>query len=131
MWLLTWYLHRLQRECFQALAEVNPEDDAQLSMCFEVGQEYINAAIQLCSSTMLNSIWTNQDTSYQNKSPTHQVVLWLAPVDDPGSPEIQNGASYSSVPSNLMTDFMSAVQAAADSCCVSGITAKVSSISTC
>ena len=129
--LLTRYLHRLQRECFQALAEVNPEDDAHLNMCYELGQDYINAAIQLCSSAMLNSIWADQDSSYQHTSPTHEVVLWVAPADDPGGPEIQNGDSYSLVPSDCMAEFVSAVQAAADSCCVSGITAKVCSVRTC
>lgn len=109
------------------LAEMDEETDAQLQDLCDLGQTYINQAVEMCSSSMFDCIWTGQESSYDSGRPSHTVELWVAPTEDVGSEVVQNGSSYSSVPSHQMPAFVAAVQEAADACCAPGITAQVGS----
>ena len=101
------------------------EEDTRLDELCDLGQRYIDSAVEVCSSSRFDSIWTGQDSPYDSGSPSHEMVLWVAPAEDVGTEAVQAGRGYSSVPSNQMPDFVAAVQASADTCCVSGITAQV------
>ena len=103
------------------------EDATQLDELCDLGHNYINSAVEVCSSGRFDSIWTGQASPYNSASSSHQVVLWVATAQDASSEAVHTGKRYSSVPSNQMPDFVAAVQASADTCCVSGITAQVGS----
>lgn len=105
---------------------MDQEDDAQLDKLCDLGQRYIDSAVEVCRSGRFDSIWTGQPSPYDSGSPSHEVLLWVAPAEDAGSEAVQAGREYSSVPSNQIPEFVAAVQASADACCVSGITAQVS-----
>lgn len=116
----------LHTEIEVAWAEMDPEDDNQQDTLCELGQRYISHAMELCSSSMFNRIWAGQDSGYDSGRPSHKVQVWVAPAQEASSEAVPSGSSYSWVPSHQMPEFVAAVQAAADACCVSGITAQVS-----
>lgn len=117
---------RLHTHIATLLADIDPENenDTQLDKLFELGHKYVGSAVDICSSSRLDSIWTGQDSPYDSGSPSHEVVLWVAPADSASNEPGQDG-KYSSVPSDQMAEFVAAVQASADKCCVPGITAQV------
>lgn len=116
----------LHTEIEVAWAEMDQEDDNQQDTLCELGQRYISHAIELCSSSMFNRIWAGQDSGYDSGSPGHKVQLWVAPAQEASTEAVLSGSSYSWIPSHQMPDFVTAVQAAVDACCVPGITAQVS-----
>lgn len=115
---------RLHTDIATLLADIDPEDETQLDELFRLGHRYIGSAVEVCSSSSFDSIWTGQESPYDTGSPSHEVVLWVAPADNASSEPGQDG-KYSSVPSDQMAVFVAAVQASADTCCVPGITAQV------
>lgn len=116
---------RLHTDIATLLADVDLENETQLEELFQLGHRYVGIAVEVCSSSSLDSIWTGQDSPYDSGSPSHEVVLWVAPADKASNGPVQDGKRYSSVPSDQMADFVAAVQASADTCCVPGITAQV------
>lgn len=123
---------RSHTEIAMLLADIDPENenDTQLEELFKLGHSYVATAVEVCSSSRLDSIWTGQESPYDTGSPSHEVVLWVAPADSASNEPVQDGNRYSSVPSNQMADFVAAVQASADTCCVAGITVQVNLHST-
>ena len=100
--------------------------DSLLDELFQLGQQYINSALELCSNNALASIWSEQDTAFQQEGSTHEIKIWAVPaVNEDSRPDVQAGDSYNSLPSHL-AEFVTAVQASVDACCVPGIQAKVS-----
>lgn len=116
----------LHTDCEAMWAEMDPEDTTQQDTLCELGQRYVNQAVELCSSGMFDRIWADQDSIYDSGGPSHEVQMWVAPAQDASSEVVPSGSSYSWVSSHQMPDFVAAVQAAADTCCVPGITAQVS-----
>ena len=104
---------------------MNPEDDTLLAELCDLGQRFIDSAVELCSSASFDSIWCAQPSPYDGSSPSHEVLLWVAPAQDASSEDGQAGETHSLLPSNQMAEFAAAVQASADACCVPGITAQV------
>ena len=118
-------LCRLYEKCIPALEQVVSGDHTQTDSLYELSQQYISTALEVCSSTTLDRIWGDQDPYCSDANASHVVELWVAPAADMSSEDVQEGKAYSSVPSHEMADFVVAVQAAVDSCGVSGITAQV------
>ena len=104
---------------------MNHEDDTVLAELCDLGQRYIDSAVEVCSNSRFDSIWSGQDSPYDSSSPSHEVSLWVAPTEDANSEDVQAGERYSLVPNNQMPEFVAAVQASADTCCIPGITAQV------
>ncbi|KAL3133860.1 hypothetical protein ABBQ32_008326 [Trebouxia sp. C0010 RCD-2024] len=125
VWQEFYQLDNLHTEIEVAWAEMDQEDDNQQDTLCELGQRYISHAIELCSSSMFNRIWAGQDSGYDSGSPGHKVQLWVAPAQEASTEAVLSGSSYSWIPSHQMPDFVTAVQAAVDACCVPGITAQV------
>ena len=51
-------------------------------MNFQLGQQYINSALELCSNNALASIWSEQDTAFQQEGST--VISYAFDVDHAG-----------------------------------------------
>ena len=117
---------RLHTDIATLLADIDPENETQLEELFQMGHRYIGSAVEVCSNSSFDSIWTGQVSPYDTGSPSHEVVLWVAPADNASNEPVLDG-KYSSVPSEQMADSVAAVQASADTCCVLGITAQVNS----
>ena len=116
----------LHTEIETAWAEMDQEDDTQQDTLCELGQRYISTAVNLSSSSMFNRIWAGQDSVYDSGSPSHTVQVWVARAQEASTEAVPSSSSYSWVPSDQMPDFVAAVQATANTCCVPGITAQVS-----
>ncbi len=103
------------------------DDDTLLEELYSMGQQYINGALTLCGNNALASIWGEQDTGFQQESSSHEVKIWVAPAATADSQaEAQQGDSYNTLTDQQMAEFVTAVQASAASCCVSGIDVQVS-----
>ncbi|KAL0039521.1 hypothetical protein WJX77_000542 [Trebouxia sp. C0004] len=102
------------------------DDDTLLEELYPLGQQYINGALALCGNNALASIWGEQDTAFQQESSSHEVKMWVAPsVTVDSQAEAQQGDSYNTVADQQMAVFVTAVQASAASCCVSGVDVQV------
>lgn len=103
------------------------DEDTSLQELYSLGQQYINGALILCGNNALASIWGEQDTAFQQESPSHEVKIWVAPaVTADSQAEARQGDSYSRVADRQMAEFVITVQASAASCCVSGVDVQVS-----
>ena len=100
------------------------EDNSLSEDLLECGQQYINGALELCSSNALSQIWDHQDAAFQQP---HTIKLWVTPAVDDNSPaDAQNGRSYNVLPGQeQLAEFVRAVQQSVQSCCVEGIKTEV------
>lgn len=118
---------RIYSQFYQKLdspEEIDEED--RLDELWQLGEQYIASALQLCQTKDLQNIWERQDRSFMESETSHELKLWLVPaVDEHCSQDVQEGRLYNVVPADQMQHFVSSLESSAKACCPEGITAQV------